>query len=88
MCEMFDQPDLTMDGYGSRIRQLLTRKRFVVQSDAGSTDRAGSSCSVGLTAHGLPELIALGVRHEKAQRRLQVWGDYLLDPSLVLPGST
>jgi hypothetical protein len=86
MCEMRDQPDLTMDGYVSRIRELLTRQRFVVQGVTGSTDQAEMSYSVGLTAHGLPELIVLGVRHAEAQRLLHVWGDYLLDQSLVVPG--
>jgi hypothetical protein len=55
---------------------------------AGSRTTAELSCSVGLTAHGLPELVVTGVRQDEAVRLLGLWGDYLLEQSLVLLGET
>jgi hypothetical protein len=86
MCDLCDQPELTMDAYVALVRERLTYKRFVLQSVTGSRDRAEFTYSVGLTAHALPELIVLGVRPADAGRLVELWGDYLLDESLVLPG--
>lgn len=88
MCEICDQPDVTMDAYLEQLRDLLTRQRFFVHSVPGSASEAELSYSVGLTAHGLPELLVLGVRRTEAVRLLELWGDYLLDTSLLLPGET
>lgn len=86
MCDLCDHPDLTMDGYLDLLRDRLERERFVLQSVSGSRTSAELTYSVGLTAHGLPELIVAGVRAVEAGPLLQRWGDYLLDESLVLPG--
>ncbi len=43
---------------------------------------------MGLTPHGLPELVVTGMRGESASRLLRLWGDDLLDESAVLPGET
>jgi hypothetical protein len=86
MCDLCDDPDLTMDAHVEQLRERLTRERFLVVSVSGSTKQAEFSYSVGLAAHGLPELIVMGVRPEEAHRLLHLWGDYLLDESNVLPG--
>ncbi|MEX2290270.1 MAG: DUF4262 domain-containing protein [Mycobacteriales bacterium] len=88
MCQLCDLPDLTPEEYDDRIRALVDQHRFAVQSVGGSRCRAEFSYTVGLTAHGLPELVVIGVRVADAARLLQHWGDYLLDKSLVLPGET
>jgi hypothetical protein len=88
MCDLCDHPDLTMDEHLDRIRQLLTGERFVVQSVRGSRTEPELSYSIGLTAHGLPELVVLGVRSAEAAQLVGHWADYLLDRSLVLPGET
>lgn len=95
MCDLCDDPDLTMEAYADRLRGWLAQERFVVQSVTGSRTTAEFTCSVGLTAHGLPELIVLGLRPDDAARLVAGWGDYLLDHSLymldhslVLPGET
>ena len=88
MCDLCDHPDLTMDGYLELLRDRLTRERFVLQSVMGSLTSAELTSSVGLTAHGLPELIVVGVRPVEAGPLLRLWGDYLLDESLVLPGES
>jgi hypothetical protein len=80
--------DLTVDAYVDRVGTRLTRERFVVQSVEGSARNAEFSYSVGLTAHGLPELIVLGVRPADAHPLIPLWADYVLDESLVLPGET
>ncbi len=88
MCEMCDRPDLSLDEYVEQLRERLTEERFLVQSVLGSRSTAEFSYTVGLTAHGLPELIVVAVRPADAVRLLHVWGDYLLDHSVVLPGET
>ena len=86
MCDLCDQPDLTMDSYVDHLRDRLTRERFVVQSVQGSVSTAELGYSVGLTAHGLPELVVVGARPDDARQLLEQWGAYLVDESLVLPG--
>jgi hypothetical protein len=86
MCDMCDGADLDLDEYVEQLRDRLTRKRFLVQSVLGSRCTAEFSYTIGLTAHGLPELIVLAARPVDAVRLLQRWGDYLLDQSVVLPG--
>jgi len=86
MCDRCDQPDLTMDAYLARLRDRLTRERFLVQSVLGSATHAEYSYSIGLAKHGLPELVVLGVRPAEAVRLVETWADYLLDKSLVLAG--
>lgn len=74
MCDLCDQPDLTMESYVDHLRDRLTRERFVVQSVLGSVTSAEFSYSVGLTAQGLPELVVVGVRPEEARQLLEEWG--------------
>lgn len=88
MCQSCDQPDLTPEEYDERVRALVDEHRFAVQAVGGSRCRAEFSYTVGLSAHGLPELVVTGVRTDNATRLLRLWGDYLLDTSLVLPGET
>lgn len=88
MCMRCDQPDLTTEEYDDHIRALIAEHRFAIQAVGGSRCHAEFSYTVGLTAHGLPELVVTGVRVADASRLLRHWGDYLLDTSLVLPGET
>lgn len=88
MCDHCNDPNLTPDAYVQQLRELLRDRRFVVQSVGGSTSSAQFSYTIGLTAHGLPELIVLGRRDDEATRLLQLWGEYVLDMRLVLPGET
>lgn len=86
MCDLCNHPEMTMDDYLDHVRARLTRERFVLQSVLGSATEAECTYSIGLTAHGLPELIVMGRRPAEASRLVGLWGDYLLDQSLVLPG--
>ena len=88
MCDLCDDPQLTADDIHDRIRTDIARNRFTGVSVSGSVRSAEFSYTVGLTEHGLPELIVLGVRREDAIRLLSNWGSYLLDTSAVLPGET
>jgi hypothetical protein len=87
MCQGCDN-DMSPDEYFARLRELISRNRFVVQSVLGSRCAAEFSYTIGLTEAGLPELIVLGVRPQDASRLLHCWGDYLLDKSAVLAGET
>ena len=88
MCRMCDDPDLTSESYMEHVQELLTERRFLIQSVDGSARSSEFSYTVGLTAHGLPELVVVGRRSENASRLLGAWADYLLEDSLVLAGET
>ena len=36
----------------------------------------------------MPELVVVGVRHHEARQLIELWGAYLRDQSLVLPGES
>ncbi len=86
MCDFCDRPDLTLDEFLHRVSDIIHRNRFAVQAVSGSRCSAALHYSVGLTAHGLPEIAVLGVPQEDGVRLVRTWADYLLDESLVLPG--
>lgn len=88
MCDVCDNPDLTLDDVLTRVRETVARSRFTVVGVGGSRRSAEFSYTVGLTGHGLPELIVTAVRHEEATTLLGMWADYLLHTSAVLPGET
>ena len=88
MCGACDWSDADVQAYVEHVRGVAERERFAVQQVFGSVDEAEFSYTVGLTAHGLPELIVIGMRQETADRLLRSWGSYLLDDSLILPGET
>ncbi len=86
MCELCDRPDLTMADFLDHVRQVVASERFAVQCVEGSRTSPEFGCTVGLTAYGLPELVVVSLRPPEARRLLRLWGDYLLDDSLVLAG--
>ena len=88
MCLFCDDPDLTADECLRRVRDLVSRDRFGIVSVAGSRCVAQVSYTVGLTEHGAPELLVTGLRVDDAERLLRLWGDYLLDESVILAGET
>ena len=88
MCDLCDNPDLGPDDVLDRVRADIARRRFAMVSVKGSACSAELSYTVGLTEHGLPELVVMAVRPPDASRLLDLWGDYLLDESAVLPGET
>ena len=88
MCDHCSDPNYDPDAFVDQLRERLRDRRYLVMSVGGSRDSAEFSYTIGLTAYGLHELIVLGRRHDEAQTLLTVWGDYVLDKSLVLPGET
>lgn len=88
MCLMCDRPELDGDDYLEHVRAIVRRNRFAIQAVGGSRCHAELSYSVGLTAHGLPELVVTALRSEEASKLIGVWSEYLLEKNLVLPGET
>lgn len=88
MCVLCDDPDLTVEDLLEDIRGRVARNRFAAVSVEGSRCTAEFTYTVGLTEHGLPELIVTGQRSETAHHLVAAWGDYLLDENLVLPGES
>lgn len=85
VCEMCESGASAQE-YDQRLSELIAEHRFVVQAVQSSRCRPEFSYTIGLTAHGLPELVITAVRVEPAARLLRLWGDYMLDTSLLLPG--
>lgn len=88
MCDRCDQTGLTPDDYLDHVREIVRDNRFAVQGVSGTGCQADMWYSVGLTAQGLPELVVTGFRAADGARLVQLWADYLLDCSAVLPGET
>lgn len=88
MCDLCDDPDLTGTDVLDLLRDQIDAHRFTTLSVGGSRSQAEFSYTVGLTEHGVPELVVVGLRAADAARLLDLWGDHLLDTSLVLPGET
>ena len=88
MCDLCDPDRPSMDEHLEQVRGLLGTQRFAVQAVSGSTSESEFSYTVGLTAHGLHELIVLGLRQREAMAILHCWGEYRLDDDVVLPGET
>lgn len=86
MCQECDYPHESPEEYFDRVREMIGRSRFAVIAIGGSRDEAEFCYSVGLTEHGLPELIVMGLDSDPATRLVRVWGDYLLDERVVLAG--
>jgi len=86
MCTRCDNPDLTTEDFLDSIRAVIARRRFGVVSVEGSRRVAEFSYTVGLSEHGLPELVVTGLQLDRATRLLEVCADYVLDQSVVLPG--
>lgn len=86
MCLLCDDPNRTIEKVLEQILARIARDRFATVGVHGSRCTAEFTYTVGLTEHGLPELIVTGQRPELANRLVRLWGDYLLDESLVLPG--
>lgn len=88
MCLLCEDPDLTPEQLAEQVQALAARHRFVVQHVAGSRCRPELAYTAGLTAHGLAELVVVGVRQEPAAELLRHWGEYTLEESVVLAGET
>jgi hypothetical protein len=88
MCEPCKALDLESVDFFDQLRGIVQRHAFAIQAIHGSRTEAEFSYSIGLTAHGLPELIVTGLQQDKAARLIDVWGHYLINESLVLPGET
>lgn len=86
---MCDQCDLSSpDDLYRRVQDAIDRRGFGIVSVGGSARSAEFSYTVGLSEQGLPELVVLAVRPADAVRLLDLWGDYLREKSVVLPGET
>lgn len=88
MCDLCDDSTRAPDDVLDRISADIARRRFGIVSVQRSARAAEFSYTVGLTEHGLPELIVTAARPTDAAHLLGLWGDYLLDESAVLPGET
>ncbi|MDQ3611527.1 MAG: DUF4262 domain-containing protein [Actinomycetota bacterium] len=86
MCAMCDRPDLTPEDVLADVRARISQDLFATVSVQGSRCTAELSYTVGLTEHGLPELVVTGQRAETATRLVRLWAGYLLDENVVLAG--
>jgi len=80
------RPRPVHDDYLRHVERLVGRRRFAVQGVEGSSCRAAMWYSVGLTLHGLPELVVVGAPGGDGAVLVDMWASYVLDERVVLPG--
>ena len=86
MCQLCDDPDQTMDDHLDRVRDIVRRNRFAVQVVERSRCCPELCYSIGLTPHGLPELVVSGAPPGDGAKLVDIWGSYVLDEKVVLAG--
>jgi hypothetical protein len=72
MCEMCDQPGLDRDDWLDGLRTRLSEVPFLVQVVEGDRSYPLTAYSVGLTGHGLPELVVTGAPVDDSVRLVEV----------------
>lgn len=86
MCALCDDPDRTIERYLDHVRAIVRRNRFAVQIVEGKRCRPEMAYSIGLTPHGLPELVVVGAPPGDGARLVDIWASYVLAEKVVLPG--
>jgi hypothetical protein len=88
VCNQCGTSECHSDDTFERVQAAIASHGFGIVSVLGSARSAEFSYTVGLTEQLLPELIVMAVRPPHAVRLLDIWAQYLLEKSAVLPGET
>jgi hypothetical protein len=88
MCWQCDHPGSTREDYLEHVRGLIARCGWVVQEVARDRIRPPWAYTVGLTAHGKPELAVTGLAGPRAATLLNTTAAYVLDTTVPQPGDT
>lgn len=78
MCWQCDHPEATWHDYLAHLRELLQRHCWIVQGVQRERSRAPYAYTVGLIAHGRPELVVTGLPYDRAADLLNGVAEHLL----------
>ena len=84
MCWKCDHPDSTDDEWLDAIHDVKARTGWAVQYV--EDDRRPFAYTIGLTEHGLPELVVTGVSPRRAARMLNRFAELFVQRGAPLPG--
>jgi hypothetical protein len=86
MCWLCDHPDATHFGYLEHVRDLIACCCFMVQGVEGDRYHLPWAYTVGLTAHGKPELVVTGLSMARSVQLLNDVAPHLLHADTPRPG--
>lgn len=85
MCWMCDHPGSTQQDYLDEVRATMLKHGWAVQYV--ESDRTPYAYTIGLSDHGLPELLATGIAPQRAVRLLNRVADDALRGEPLTPGA-
>jgi hypothetical protein len=86
MCWLCDHPDATHFDYLEHVRDLIACCGFMVQGVEGDRHHSPWAYTVGLTAHGKPELMVTGLSLARSARLLNDVAPHVLHADAPRPG--
>jgi hypothetical protein len=86
MCWLCDRPNATHFDYLEHVRDVIASSCFAVQGVEGDRRHSPWAYTVGLTAHGKPELVVTGWPMTRAAQLLNDAGPHLLHADAPRPG--
>jgi len=86
MCWLCDHPGATQFDYLEHIRDIIACCRFAVQGVEGDRHHSPWAYTVGLTAHGKPELLVTGLSSARSARLLDDVASHVLHAEAPHPG--
>jgi Domain of unknown function (DUF4262) len=86
MCWLCDHPGATHFDYLKHIRDIIASRCFAVQGVEGDRHRSPWAYTVGLTAHGKPELLVTGLSYARSARLLNDVAEHVLHAEAPQPG--
>jgi Domain of unknown function (DUF4262) len=86
MCWLCDHPDAKWPDYLDHMRDLIDAEGWAVQAVERDRFRPPWAYTVGLTAAGLPELVATGMSAHRAMHLLNDVAEHVLHTGALAPG--
>ena len=86
MCWHCDHPGATWQDYLDHLRVLLERHRWIVQGVQRERRRPPYAYTVGLAAHGRPELVVTGMPYDRAVGLLNTVAGLVMRDDAPRPG--
>ena len=86
MCWQCDHPGATWHDYLEHLRELLEEHCWIVQGVQRERHRPPYAYTVGLAAHGRPELVVTGMPYDRAVELLNSVAEHVAHASAPQPG--
>src|ERR1700760_1789299 len=86
MCWQCEHPEATWQDYVAHLRELLEEHCWVVQGVQRERQGAAYAYTVGLAAHGRPELVVTGLDYDSAAALLNSAARRVLQTDALRPG--